>query len=259
MHSFIGQDDLEEFKGQQLFWNRAGRAAISQTSFFLELRRCRQFLEGLVQSPAEAPSQSMADVLGDGTNENAVGGKPVDANAAKSKFKGITVEQVKEAQPEVDNITAFTRVESRVWIKENTFYDECFQDKERSLKLLTERVDRREKRVEDLTNQVFNLVGFFCVFQGVILTAVTQLSSGVTTPLGDQQVGRPLCGKVWFPAFLSALASVVTIVSLLLKFRHLYSLDVSIQEEKSSLAVPNFSHPRYKSFVLVSTRDKSQA
>ena len=147
--------------------------------------------------------------------------------------------------------SAFGRVRNRLWIKQNTLYNELLQDGEQNVKLLTERVDRREKRLEDLTNQVFNLVGFFSVFQGVILTAVTQLATSVTTQLGTQRQARPLCGKVWVPVILSALAAFVTILSVLIKFKHLYALDNSLNQEKYNQTVRGFSHATYlQSFVV---------
>ena len=168
-------------------------------------------------------------------------------------IQGKSLEQLEreEGCQELRTISAFKRVRNRLWIKQNTLYNEFLQDGEQNLKLLTERVDRREKRVEDLTNQVFNLVGFFSVFQGVILTAVTQLSTSVTTQLGAQRQARPLCGKVWVPVILSALAAGVTVVSVLLKFKHLYTLDESISEEKYYQKVRGFSHATYiQSFVV---------
>lgn len=158
------------------------------------------------------------------------------------RIQGKSLETLKQEEAggvvSLGSVSAFQRVQNRLWIKQNTVYNEVLEDGERSLKIITERVDRREKRVEDLTNQVFNLVGFFSVFQGVILTAVTQLSTSVTTQLGGSS--RPLCGKVWFPVVLSALAAVVTVVSVLLKFKHLYALDESIHEEKFYQRVPGF-------------------
>ena len=163
-------------------------------------------------------------------------------------IQGKSLEQVieEEGAPTLE----IKRVENRLWIKQNSVYNEVLQDGEQRYKLFTERVDRREKRVEDLTNQVFNLVGFFSVFQGVILTAVTQLSTSVTTQLGAAQA-RPLCGKVWVPVVLSALAAGVTVVSVLLKFKHLYTLDESISDEKHFQKVRGFSHATYIQIFVV--------
>jgi hypothetical protein len=173
----------------------------------------------------------------------------------KFTIQGKSLERLREENQadgkRLENISAFERVKNRLWIKQNTVFNELVEDGERSLNLITQRVDRREKRVEDLTNQVFNLVGFFSVFQGVILTAVTQLSTSVTTQLGAPQVqARPLCGKVWVPVVLSALAAVVSVVAVLLKFKHLSTLDRSINDEKHHQSVRGFSHATYlQSFV----------
>ena len=148
--------------------------------------------------------------------------------------------------------SAFKRVQNRLWIKQNTVLNELLQDGEHNLKLITEHADRQEKRLEDLRNQVFNLVGFFSVFQGVILMAVTQLSSSLTTQIGAQQgQARPLCGKVWVPVILSVLAGFVTIVSVSLKIKHLYGVNEFLNELKYDEKVRGFSHATYiQSFVV---------
>jgi hypothetical protein len=74
------------------------------------------------------------------------------------------------------------RVDNLVWIKSNSYYREALEDWKERKKSLGEKLDRREKRVEELTNQIYNVVGFFSVFQGVILTAVTQLTQTSQSP-----------------------------------------------------------------------------
>ena len=174
--------------------------------------------------------------------------------SGKFTIHGKTLERVVEEErggEYMEPNPALKRVSNRLWIKQNTVYDEVLQDAERSFNLITQLLERRGKRVEDLTNQVFNLVGFFSVFQGVILTAVTQLSTSATMQLGATQQARPLCGKVWVPAVLSALAAVASVVAVVLKFKHLYTLDESISEEKHYQRVRGFSCATYiQSFVV---------
>jgi hypothetical protein len=131
------------------------------------------------------------------------------------------------------------RVENLVWIKRNTCYKEALKDWEQQKKSLGGKLERREKRVEELTNQVYNVVGFFSVFQGVILTAVTQLNSQSSPGTSI----RPLCGKVWYPLTLSLLAAIAAIIGIWLKFRDLWSTDKSIQSFKLRLRVCLFSLP----------------
>ena len=174
--------------------------------------------------------------------------------SGKFTIHGKTLERVVEEErggEYMEPNPALKRVSNRLWIKQNTVYDEVLQDAERSFNLITQLLERRGKRVEDLTNQVFNLVGFFSVFQGVILTAVTQLSTSATMQLGATQQARPLCGKVWVPAVLSALAAVASVVAVVLKFKQLYALEKLISHDKYYRRVRGLSHASYiQSFVV---------
>ena len=86
--------------------------------------------------------------------------------------------------------------------------------------------DRREAYLGNGWKGVFNVVGFFSVFQGVVLTAVSQLKSDTS------------CGIIWFPVILSIIACVVSIVGLRIKFRNLRKeLEDSIRDEKSAQKV----------------------
>jgi hypothetical protein len=127
----------------------------------------------------------------------------------------------------------FHRVDNLVWIKQNSYYREALEDCKERKKALGEKLDRREKRVEELTNQIYNLVGFFSVFQGVILTAVTQLTQ--SSQSGQGCPPRPLCGKVWFPVVLSGLAAVAGATGIGIKYMHLYCIDKLIHKERLEL------------------------
>jgi hypothetical protein len=132
------------------------------------------------------------------------------------------------------------RVDNLVWIKSNSYYREALEDWKERKKSLGEKLDRREKRVEELTNQIYNVVGFFSVFQGVILTAVTQLTQ--TSQSSNQACPpRPLCGKVWFPVVLSALAAVAAAIGIGLKYGHLNKIDKLIHKERLELRVTYLS------------------
>ncbi|KAG0581236.1 hypothetical protein KC19_4G235400 [Ceratodon purpureus] len=147
---------------------------------------------------------------------------------AAFKFRGIAKQDliVKEGVTDENGLGEFfKRVDNLVWIKENSYYREALEDCKERKKSLGEKLDRREKRVEELTNQIYNVVGFFSVFQGVILTAVTQLTQSTQPP-------RPLCGKVWFPVVLSGLAAIAAAFGIGLKYRHLNSIDKLIHNER---------------------------
>jgi hypothetical protein len=116
------------------------------------------------------------------------------------------------------------RVENLLWIKENTFYKVALVDWKEQLNSQGKKISESEKREGEVVNEIYNLIGFFSVFQGVILTAVTQ----VTQTTQSSPTPRPLCGKVWFPALLSGLAAIAAVSGIGLKFRHLYEVKKEI-------------------------------
>ena len=131
--------------------------------------------------------------------------------------------------------TAFQQIRNLVWAKKHPVYSVALDEWDRTERLVSSRVDRREKRSADLINQIFNLVGFYSVFQGVVLTAVSQLVSA-TSSCGSQ------CGKVWVPILLTLFAAVVTIVGILEKFTNIKSLETSILEERRIQGVSFSNH-----------------
>jgi len=123
----------------------------------------------------------------------------------------------------------YQEVKSLVWARNDPVYSVALGEWERKERLFSARVERREKSSADLINQIFNLVGFFSGFQGLVLTAVTQLVSASNC--------KSQCPKVWFPILLTVVAAFVTIVGVLLKFRALKDLVDSIKTEKQAQAV----------------------
>ena len=120
---------------------------------------------------------------------------------------------------------AYTDIKNILAIQNDPVYEVALREWDRREAYLGNRVDRREKASADLVNQLFNIVGFFSVFQGVVLTAVSQLKSDTS------------CGIIWFPVILSTVACVVSIVGLRIKFRNLKELEDSIRDEKSAQKV----------------------
>lgn len=147
-----------------------------------------------------------------------------------------------EAQPlprdSNNRVSTWDRVKNVVWIKQNSVYHEALEDWDREIKVKGERLVRREKRSDELTNEIYNVVGFFSVFQGVILTAVSQLaqSSSSSSQSGSSAIGckcsRPLCGKVWFPILLSGLAALAAVIGIGLKFRDIHRVKVLLIKER---------------------------
>lgn len=123
----------------------------------------------------------------------------------------------------------YQEIKSLVWAKHNPVYSVALGEWERKERLFSARVERREKSSADLINQIFNLVGFFSGFQGLVLTAVTQLVSASSC--------KSQCRKVWFPILLTVVAAFVTVVGVLQKFRAHKELQDSIKIEKQAQAV----------------------
>jgi hypothetical protein len=121
----------------------------------------------------------------------------------------------------------YLEIKDKLLIEADPVYKATLEEWDRRETYLGKRVDRREKTSADLRNQVFNIVGFFSVFQGVVLTAVSQLKSST----------GPHCGTVWFPVVLSLAALLVAGIGVWLKFTDLEGLELSISNEKQALRV----------------------
>ncbi|KAG0565334.1 hypothetical protein M758_8G178000 [Ceratodon purpureus] len=135
---------------------------------------------------------------------------------------GLTEEDIEmneniNIDDEDDALQPYYEVKSLLWIKRNTVYSVALEEWDRKVKLLSDRVDKKEKRSGDLKNEIYQLVGFFSVFQGVVLTAVTQL-----TQSGNEYHN---CKKVWSPVILTALAWAVALVGVFMKLSRIQVID----------------------------------
>ncbi|KAH8938060.1 hypothetical protein BDL97_16G062200 [Sphagnum fallax] len=92
------------------------------------------------------------------------------------------------------------------------------KDWEKQFKVARERLETKTTRTNSAKNDLYQWIGFFSVFQGVVLTAVAQSST-----LG--------CQQSWAPASLSLIASVVTIVSVHFKLKSYRALEVNLADE----------------------------
>jgi uncharacterized membrane protein len=90
--------------------------------------------------------------------------------------------------------------------------------------LFASRVDKKRKQSSSLRNEIYQLIGFYLVFQGVLMTAVAQ-SNYLT------------CHNWWTAFCLSLLASVVTVGGVIQKFRSVISLEKTIASEGYSRMV----------------------
>jgi hypothetical protein len=74
------------------------------------------------------------------------------------------------------------------------------KDWEKQFKVARDRIETKTSRANNAKNDLYQWIGFFSVFQGVVLTAVAQSST-----FG--------CRQSWAPASLSLIASLVSVVS----------------------------------------------
>lgn len=126
-------------------------------------------------------------------------------------------EKDNEALEEIDNV---------LWIKNKpiTQQNRCrealtsWAQKDR---LFSARIDRKRKQSADFQNEVYQLLGFYSVFQGVLLTAVAQSN-------------LLHCNNTWTATLLSSLASFVTIIGVILKLRSIKELENTIASEEST-------------------------
>ena len=103
----------------------------------------------------------------------------------------------------------------------------AFQEWEAGFHMFTKRSEVKEAQRGHILNEIYQLIGFFIVFQGVVFTAVAQAA-----------VLR--CTNWWTSFTLSLLASVVTIGAVVQKLFAQWALEETIANEKLSLKVNAF-------------------
>ena len=111
-----------------------------------------------------------------------------------------------------------------VYIENSPIHKKALEDWKGKEKLFKLRVERKSSEVSSLKNEVYQLLGFFSVFQGVVLTAVAQSN-------------LLHCNNQWSPITLSVLASVVTVCAIIQKLLQISSLLNIIHSEEKSLKV----------------------
>lgn len=131
------------------------------------------------------------------------------------KHKDLEQGEENEALEEIENI---------LWMKDllNTRQNRCKEALESwgaKDSIFTIRIDRKRKQSSEFQNEVYQLLGFFSVFQGVLLTAVAQAN-------------LLHCNNTWTATLLSALASAVTVIGVILKLRKIKELESTIANEE---------------------------
>lgn len=100
----------------------------------------------------------------------------------------------------------------------------AFDDWEKTFETFQKRREYKEAQRDAIRNEIYQVIGFYVVFQGVIFTAVAQASS-------------LHCNNWWTAFLLSLLMSLVTIGVVLQKLSEFWALETTIASVKSSAKV----------------------
>ncbi|CAK9867838.1 unnamed protein product [Sphagnum jensenii] len=103
-------------------------------------------------------------------------------------------------------------------IEKNKKLKVTLREWEKRYKVARERIEKKSARASNAKNELYQLIGFYSVFQGVVLTAVAQSST-------------IFCKQSWGPASLSLLASIVTVLSVHFKLIDYSELKSSLDQE----------------------------
>jgi hypothetical protein len=95
------------------------------------------------------------------------------------------------------------------------------RDWEKNYKVARERIEKKETRTINAKAELYQMLGFYSVFQGVVLTALAQSNT-------------LYCLSSWAPASLSLLASAVTVVSVHYKLTNYSRLKVALKDERTN-------------------------
>jgi hypothetical protein len=99
-------------------------------------------------------------------------------------------------------------------------YREALVEWENQHKLLQGKVETRTKRINQATNEIYQLVGLYSVFVGVVYTAVVQSN-------------HLKCPHIWSPIILCVLAYLVVFTVTVKRFRDI-NVDLGTREEDDS-------------------------
>lgn len=123
-----------------------------------------------------------------------------------------------------DDESCYIEIKNLVLIEKSVIHKKALEEWDRKEKLFASRVERKTNKVGNLKNEVYQLIGLFSVFQGVVLTAVSQSN-------------LLHCNNRWSPILLSVLASIVTIAGVAQKLLQISSLEYTIYSENQALKV----------------------
>jgi hypothetical protein len=145
------------------------------------------------------------------------------------------------------------QIQGLMWLEQpgNEIYAKAHKTWEAQDALFASRIDKKKEQSTSLRNEIYQLFGFYSVFQGVLLTAVAQSNF-------------LYCHNWWSAFFLSLSASLVSIGGIIEKFLAVVALEKTIKNEADTRQVlsssPNPSPPLHTSpphhlLTLLSSHD----
>jgi hypothetical protein len=183
----------------------------------------------------QMPPDSHADgLLKDYNNEATVSSQ--DPNVINQETDALLGASRLEEQKQLELLSE-AEIRNIIWIKmgpkglkgvdgnkKHVLYRVALEHWEAKDKLFTTRVEKKTKQSLSVRNEIYQLIGFYSVFQGVLLTAVAQSN-------------LLHCNNWWSVFTLSALASFVTVFGVKQKFDTILALEKTIGTEEISRKV----------------------
>jgi hypothetical protein len=126
----------------------------------------------------------------------------------------VETDQVNEVERDIRNLLAFRNEV----VDHKTLCKVALEEWQNNADLFGNRVDKRKKESRNIRNEVYQLVGFYSAFQGLLLTAVAQSSL-------LHRNNRA------FPLALSAFATVLTVLGVGQKNKQIRELRKTIKDE----------------------------
>jgi hypothetical protein len=133
-------------------------------------------------------------------------------NGARKRNGNPSEEEEEEVNPVEEEARFLLEIEKNKKLKVT------LREWEKRYKVARERIEKKSTRAINAKNELYQLIGFYSVFQGVVLTAVAQSST-------------IFCKQSWGPASLSLLASIVTVLSVHSKLISYSGLKSSLDQE----------------------------
>jgi hypothetical protein len=118
----------------------------------------------------------------------------------------------------------YSEIKRLLVIQQSPIHAKALEEWSKKETLFSTRVERKKQGVANVKSDVYQLLGIFSVFQGVLLTAVAQSS-------------LLHCNNWWSPIALSLMASVVTISGVVQKLKRILEFQHTIHSEEQSLKV----------------------